>query len=120
MTRSEERTDPVCGQSLDDFFAAMADSRRRHVLYCLREGASDAASYDELVDYLLYHDPEATDRAAVESYLRHAGLPKLEAVGLLEHDARSERVRYRSGHRFEGCVDHGRWLETSSAESGTS
>lgn len=120
MTPPEERPAPACSRSFDDFFAAMADSRRRYVLYCLREGDSDAASYDDLIDYLLCHDPEATDRAAVESYLHHVGLPKLEAVGLLEHDARSERVRYRSGHRFEDCVDHGRWLETSPAESGSS
>ncbi|MCU4742926.1 hypothetical protein OB955_18660 [Halobacteria archaeon AArc-m2/3/4] len=114
MTEIRGKIDGQHGPPLDDFFEAMADRHRRHVLYYFREHDEDVASTADLVSFLLEHDSDRPERETVATRLHHVTLPKLADCGLLEYDPRSETVRYRDDHRFEDCIDHSAWTEFQS------
>lgn len=85
------------GGRIDAVFDALRDPYRRYLCqYALRTDA-DAATCEELVDYVLECAPESVvddlDRQRVELELRHTHLPKLAAIGMLEYDRRSGAVR---------------------------
>lgn len=84
---------------LSRIFAALANRRRRHVLYYLRE--HDHARIADLAGQIAAWEqdkpiPEVTteniDR--IHTSLVHSHLPKLEDYGLVEYDRRSETVCY--------------------------
>ena len=88
-------TDPL----LSRVFAALANRRRRHVLYYLRD--HDRAQIDDLAVHIAAWEqeipvtevlPEDADRVYTD--LVHSHLPKLADYGLVEYDRRSDAVCY--------------------------
>lgn len=84
---------------LSRVFAALANRRRRYVLYYLRD--HDHAQIDELATQIAAWEQdiprarvttEATDRVYTD--LVHSHLPKLDDYGLVEYDQRSATVCY--------------------------
>lgn len=82
---------------IDAIFDVLRNPYRRYLCqYVLRTDA-DAATCEELADYVLDRAPESLgndlDRQRVEIELRHSHLPKVAAAGLVEYDRRSGAVR---------------------------
>lgn len=104
---------------LTTVFRLLSRSRRRQVLYVLRE--RDGAVPVERLAELLARDDDAggpdggsrddTARERVESALRHVHLPKLTAAGAVEREADGS-VRYAAGDALDG------WVATAAAAEG--
>lgn len=84
---------------LSRVFAALANRRRRYVLYYLRD--HDHAQIDELAVQIaawehdiLEAEVSGEDVDRISTDLVHSHLPKLEEYGLVEYDRRSDTVRY--------------------------
>ncbi|WP_408958472.1 hypothetical protein [Natrinema sp. 74] len=112
--------------SLDLVFELLSNSRRRYALYYLNEQSDGVASIENLTENVLAlertadtteanetttlgsdgdRDP-AERESEVQTELQHIHLPKLEDAGLLEHDRRSETVRYWSQPSLEEWLEH--------------
>lgn len=78
-------------------FEALASRPRREILtYCETACERSICTTDELSSYLARQLPSRSEtELAVE--LRHKHLPKLDTLGWLEFDSRSDTVRYH-GH----------------------
>ncbi|ELY98326.1 hypothetical protein C482_12442 [Natrialba chahannaoensis JCM 10990] len=121
--------------SLDHIFELLSNQRRRYALYTLYEQSDGVATVEELTDAIVafdrrYGESEAecesestavrgnnshhtegqltTDEQhhVVETELQHVHLPKLEEVGVIEHDRRSQTVRYWSQPSLEEWLEH--------------
>lgn len=104
----------VTTPSLDIVFDVLADRRRRYVLYYLHERPDGIASIDEIADHVvaLEGDVERSDhRVGIVTSLQHVHLPKLADSGMIEYDARSETVRYRTQPSLEEWLEHARHKE---------
>jgi hypothetical protein len=82
--------------TVDSFLSALASEPRRLVLaYFENESENEeTASLDGLAE----HVAATRNRATLEHtriHLYHVHLPKLEAVGLVDHDTETQTVRYR-------------------------
>ncbi len=105
--------------SLDLIFDLLSNRRRRYTLYCLSERVDGVAAVDELVDAVVRLEAEAEDvsrefdehRKTVRAELRHSHLPKLADTSLLEHDRRSETVRYWNQPSLEEWLEHAKHKE---------
>ncbi len=110
--------------SLNLVFELLSNSRRRYALYYLHEQPDGVASIESLTENVIAlersadltetdgtttvgsdTDPDATE-SDVQMELQHIHLPKLEDAGLLEHDRRSETVRYWSQPSLEEWLEH--------------
>ncbi|WP_114579390.1 hypothetical protein [Saliphagus sp. LR7] len=100
--------------SIQIVLEVVTDQRRRTVLNHLRTTDDDVVHLDELVNRLPHTEtpaktspqppshrqgPSAHDQLRLE--LHHAHLPKLDDVGIVEYDPRSETVRYHPTPRLE-------------------
>ncbi|NUB92780.1 hypothetical protein HTZ84_03100 [Haloterrigena sp. SYSU A558-1] len=115
--------------SLNLIFELLSNRRRRYALYHLYDQPDGVATMDELTDAVVSRqylesnsDPETDDRAdddpdlesrrqQVRMDLQHTHLPKLEDAGVLEHDHRSEMVRYWNQPSLEEWLEHARHKE---------
>ncbi|ADB61400.1 hypothetical protein Htur_2523 [Haloterrigena turkmenica DSM 5511] len=115
--------------SLDLIFELLSNRRRRYALYHLYDQPDGVATMDELTDAVVTHqylesnaDRETDDRTdadgalegrrqQVRMDLQHTHLPKLEDAGVLEHDHRSEMVRYWNQPSLEEWLEHARHKE---------
>lgn len=82
------------GEATDELFDALAAARRRTVLRYLRQ--REETTVGKLASAVAaIEGPEAADAAdeTVEMSLRHVHLPKLDAVGLVDHDPGDGTVR---------------------------
>ncbi|WP_255167416.1 DUF7344 domain-containing protein [Natrononativus amylolyticus] len=103
--------------SLDVVFDTLADRRRRYALYYLHDVSDGVATIDDVSSYIVArenseHDP-ADHRRHVMTALRHVHVPKLEDLGVVEYDSRSETVRYWSQPTLEEWLEHARHKELS-------
>jgi DNA-binding transcriptional ArsR family regulator len=97
--------------SLDDVFGALAAQRRRAVIHALAEHP-EGASVDTLVEQLVVWEadvcpttpPDHAERVATS--LRHAHLPKLDALGVVDFDSRSGAVRFGGHAAVEEWLKH--------------
>ena len=112
--------------SLDLVFDLLSNSRRRYALYYLNEQPDGVATVENLTEKVIDFEraiesddadadstanggsgPSSTDRrSGVQLELQHTHLPKLEDAGVLEHDRRSETVRYWSQPSLEEWLEH--------------
>ena len=107
--------------SLDTIFEILANRRRRHVLYYLYEQPDGVATLEELSGVVESIEAETqTDanddderRERIKTELHHAHLPKLEDAGVIEHDRRSETVRYWTQPSLEEWLEHAHHKERS-------
>lgn len=79
--------------------SVLANENRRYVLDYFEDSTDQTATLSDLADYLVarHPEPENWSRERARIRLHHVDVPKLEAAGLLDYDARSRTVRYR-GH----------------------
>jgi DNA-binding transcriptional ArsR family regulator len=117
--------------SLDCLFDLLSESRRRYALYHLNDQPDGVATIEDLTENVIALE-EATEtgdangdrtaseapavnsadrRSGVQLELQHVHLPKLEDAGILEHDRRSETVRYWSQPSLEEWLEHAQYKE---------
>lgn len=100
--------------SLDATFDMLAHSERRIILQMLVSSSDHTATIDELVTRLVQHEADKTGEMpnpdGIETQIHHVHLPKMENVGLIEYDARSEEIRYWPDDRLE------RWLQRAQTD----
>ncbi|ELY65795.1 hypothetical protein C490_13486 [Natronobacterium gregoryi SP2] len=112
--------------SLDCVFDLLSDRRRRYALYYLHERDDGVATIDELTNYVAALEArvdsdsetgtesegaEADRKQRIRTELQHVHLPKLEEVGVLEQDQRSETARYWTQPSIEEWLEHARHKE---------
>ena len=97
-------------------FALLADSRRRYLLYRLRDGAQCRLS--RVARDIASHETETLGGAppdrvrAVYLDLYHTHLPKLDAAGVIDYSERlGEVVLIRTDEAFTRCLDAAAGLE---------
>ncbi|QCC60429.1 hypothetical protein NP511_00285 [Natrinema thermotolerans] len=119
--------------SLDLVFDLLSNRRRRYALYYLNQQSDGVATVAALAQNVVAFeriaaedadrdsarsppdrdaDP-ADERETVRVELRHVHLPKLEDAGVLEHDRRSETVRYWGQPSLEEWLEHAHHKEMS-------
>ncbi|MFP9191063.1 winged helix-turn-helix domain-containing protein [Natronosalvus vescus] len=96
--------------SLDLVFELLADRRRRKALYYLHNLPNGVATVEEIAEYILTHDSILSEssegRHQLMTALHHIHLPKLEEAGVIEHDPRSQTVRYWTQPSLEEWLEH--------------
>lgn len=118
--------------SLDLVFDLLSNSRRRYALYHLSDQPDGVATIESLTENVMEieqttdgdekdgsntsaqseHAQDSPDaRSGVQLELQHVHLPKLEDAGILEHDRRSETVRYWSQPSVEEWLEHAEYKE---------
>lgn len=104
-------------QSPDDIddrrLAILNRAHCRHVLRYFRNRSTAGATLADLTEFLAERDRRGLDDSGIEIRLHHVTLPKLDAAGFVEYDARSHAVRYRGDSVPE------RWLDGVGEPSGT-
>lgn len=115
LDKTQSMTDPLL--SVDTVFELLQNERRRYLLYCLDQDADEVVSVDELTAMILDRERQLSDGAGasndsserrVRSSLHHNHLPRLEDVGLIEYDPRSETVRNSDGSFVASVLDEGK------------
>ena len=117
--------------SLDLIFDLLSNRHRRYTLYYLHDQPDGVATFEEVLDgvvTLQEHLAESGSTASadaetttetdckqrqrrIQMELQHTHLPKLEDAGILEHDQRSETVRYWSQPSLEEWLEHAQHKE---------
>lgn len=114
---------PTTPIDADAAFDILADSERRAMLTCLEATADGTATTTELIDCICRRqEDEASDvpaRDRVALHVHHNHLPKLADAGVVEHDRRTETVRYRGSSFLEALLDAGRTEEATRATGET-
>lgn len=77
----------------DAAFIALSDPNRRGIVSCLLRLETEVVDDDALVEQLVEREAGADDLARATTELRHAHLPKLDAMGVIEYDQRDNVVR---------------------------
>lgn len=102
---------------LSTIFGALAEPRRRYLLYHLSEKSGEVAERSELVAVVRDAEAAAGDGAdgpsadAVTIDLQHGQLPHLDDAGLIDYDHRQGTVRYRERQAVEECLERARAVE---------
>ncbi|SIR59932.1 DUF7344 domain-containing protein [Natronorubrum thiooxidans] len=116
--------------SLDLIFELLSNRRRRYTLYYLHEQPDGVATLEEVLDAVMTRQRRLSEDANADAEtdtdteidreqrrqqlhleLQHTHLPKLEDAGILEHDQRSETVRYWSQPSLEEWLEHAQHKE---------
>jgi hypothetical protein len=87
----------------------LADNRRRHIQTDLRDADDGTARFDDVVDHVVQTETNSPgpdpDDVALFQYQVH--LPMLANNGFVDHDPKTETIRYREDTRVEEAQDRG-------------
>ncbi|WP_440764430.1 DUF7344 domain-containing protein [Natronorubrum sp. DTA7] len=123
--------------SLDLIFDLLSNRRRRYALYYMHDQPDGVATLDELATAIIaLQQADSSEEAAIadetetdsgdntdsetdcdqrqlriRTELQHTHLPKLEDAGVLDHDRRSETVRYWNQPSLEEWLEHAKHKE---------
>lgn len=104
--------------SIDDILTVMADPHRRRLLDHLSSTSENRSSVPELVDAIRSEaDGGAQSKERIRQRLLHVHFPKLSELGLIEHDERSNEVRYVESTPAETFLDE---IRSDSVDGGSS
>ncbi|QFU81093.1 DUF7344 domain-containing protein [Natronorubrum aibiense] len=113
--------------SLDLIFDLLSNRRRRYALYYLSNQPDGVATLEDVTNGVVDHqerlsestgetattvEPDSEQRGQIQMELQHTHLPKLEDAGILEHDQRSETVRYWTQPSLEEWLEHAHHKES--------
>lgn len=95
--------------SLDTTLEILANNDRRAIIEYLRDAADQTATIDELANYLISQKSKQSEEYPghdhIQTTLHHIHIPKLVDAGLIDYDARNQKIRYWGSDRLE------RWHE---------
>lgn len=89
------------GEEVSALLATLADEHRRQVVRYFQTDGNTVASVDDLVEHVAGWEVSASDRERLAVTLHHVTLPRLDAAGVVEYDARSHTARYREAPSLE-------------------
>lgn len=111
-TRDSRRT-----EQLDTVFDLLRVARRRYLLYYLHGMEGTRTTEEEAVDAVCAFErggteaDESVSRQSVRVDLAHAHLPKLSAMGVVDHDPREAVIELNGYPPLEEWLDWARYLE---------
>lgn len=76
---------------LDELLTVLADRYCRGIIFYFRNTSEETATVADLTSEI--ETQESQEETAIQ--LRHRTLPRLESLGIIEHDPRSSAVRYQ-------------------------
>lgn len=82
-------------ERVDELHATLANPYCRTILAHFADASENVTTVEALSTVVTDSDVRDVDGVMIE--LHHAALPKLDAAGVVDYDARSKTVRYR-GH----------------------
>lgn len=91
---------------LDDAFRAFADPFRRAIICELVDDPDRAFTITALSERVVRRFERATPEQLAQD-MQHIHLPRLESLGVIEYDHRSETVRYRDPDAVSRVLDSG-------------
>jgi hypothetical protein len=110
MERTYVDVRQLCGdQPIDQLFALLSNSRRRHTLYQLYRSEDGAVGVEALTDAVAVSETGRADESRSKSVyvsLYQTHLPKLESFGVVEYD-RDEQVVRLSDEAAAAVVEPG-------------
>ena len=83
----------------DRLLTILANQHCRATLSYVRDSEEETTSIDDLVNGIRKQNQGGEEHVALQ--LHHSTLPRLEEVGVIDHDRRSETVRYRGHPKLE-------------------
>jgi hypothetical protein len=105
--------------SFDTLFDLLSERRRRYALYALTGIEDGLADVETLADEVALWEARTSDAKLTESLrqeiadgLRETHLPLLAEADIVEHDDRSDAVRYWQQPTLEEYLDHTRFKES--------
>lgn len=97
---------PHSTRATDDILLAIANRRRRIVLETLSDSDAHEVPFERLVSditgRLEANRESLREEVAIE--LRHAHLPKLDELGLIDYDRQRRAVRYQTDDEVESLL----------------
>lgn len=111
--RGDERFEELVDHlhpSPDKSLGLMSNPETRRAAYVLTDMEDDSISYQDLAESL-QEKGIRKDREDINRMLHHQTIPKMEGLGVLEYDRRSETVRYRGDESFEELVNYVRDMD---------
>lgn len=100
MSNTQSPSPEQTGQLL----STLSNQYCRFVLSYFSDASEEHASVDDLATALTRH--VSVDKNRVAKQLHHSALPKLEDMGIVEYDARSNTVRYHGHSRLENWLEY--------------
>lgn len=103
--------------SFDTVLGLISVSRRRTILYHLKERSNGAFTLDELVDRVMERETSIPVRSSpdsreeVKTSIGHTHVPKLADVGIVDYDADSQVIEYAGNPALESCIKYIETLE---------
>lgn len=97
--------------SLDTVFDVLRDRRRRYVLYNLNRSQRGVASVEEIVEFVVRMEEGSEHHEQVAEDLYHTHFPRLETAGIIDHDERTETIRYWSLPSLQEWLEHAEYTE---------
>lgn len=94
--------------TIEDVFELLADEVRREVCLYFTSTPEAVLTVEDLLS-VLGDGRRDRDRLAIDLHHRH--LPKLDAAGLIEYDARSKTARYWGQPTVEKWAEHVRAVD---------
>jgi len=98
---AELRSEP--SDPSDAIYHLCADSRRRAVIRTLVRSEGSAMEFSSLVSAVA--EVEGADRESISIDLHHNQLPRLADAGIIEHDPRTDTVRYGGDADIEAVME---------------
>lgn len=99
-------------EQTDTLLSTLSNPHCRSVLSYFKNATEESASLDGVATALTHRDTADENQVAIQ--LHHSILPKLEATGIIEYDARTNTVRYHGHPRLE---DHHEELSGDAGEA---
>ena len=97
--------------SLDTVFELLSEQRRRYVLYGLNRSRRGVVSVEEIVEFVVRIEGERDHHERVTEDLYDRQFPRLESVGVIEHDERSRMIRYWCPPSLQEWLEHAEYTE---------
>lgn len=91
---------------LDETLELLSNPHRRNILYVMEDANDNVFSYENITDRLTeesYISEKEEERFEVQ--MNHVHLPRLEDSGLIQHDKRSETIRYIEDEDVEELLE---------------
>ena len=98
-----KNSQPLGSEQIDELLSTLANQHCRFVLEYFRDASEEVASVEDLTTAFIRKKLSGEKQTAIQFH--HTALPKLEAVGIVEYDARSGAVRYRGHSQLEDWYD---------------
>lgn len=109
--------DAAMTEELDTVFDCLRAARRRYLLYYLSTMEGPVTSVEEVVEAVRGYEAAGSEtddpspRQSVRIDLIHAHIPRLDAMGVLNYDARTGTIRFHGDDPLEEWLDRIHRLE---------